>query len=53
MSLIFAMMTLGPRSQSGCDSLALTILGIGSFRPDRAGFVGERVAVAPRLNIPS
>ena len=52
MSLIFATMALGLAVNQVATGLALTILGVGLSGLIGAGFVGERIAVAPRLNIP-
>ncbi|WP_371424713.1 ABC transporter permease [Tardiphaga sp.] len=52
LSLIFALMTLGLAVNQVATGLALTILGIGVSGLIGAGFVGERIATAPRLYIP-
>jgi simple sugar transport system permease protein len=52
LSLIFAAMALGLAVNQVATGLALTILGIGLSGLIGAGFVGERIATAPRLHIP-
>jgi simple sugar transport system permease protein len=52
LSLIFAAMALGLAVNQVATGLALTILGIGLSGLIGAGFVGERIATAPHLNIP-
>lgn len=52
MSLIFATMALGLAVNQVATGLALTIFGIGLSGLIGAGFVGQRVALAPRLSIP-
>lgn len=52
LSLIFAMMALGLAVNQVASGLALTILGVGLSGLIGAGFVGERIAIAPHLNIP-
>ncbi len=52
LSLIFAMMTLGLAVNQVATGLALTILGIGLSGLIGAGFVGERITLAPHLRIP-
>jgi simple sugar transport system permease protein len=52
LSLVFAMMALGLAVNQVATGLALTILGIGLSGLIGAGFVGERITPAPRLNIP-
>ena len=52
MSLIFAAMTLGLAVNQVATGLALTILGVGISGLIGAGFVGERIASAPKLFIP-
>jgi ABC-type uncharacterized transport system permease subunit len=52
LSLVFALMTLGLAVNQVATGLALTILGIGVSGLIGAGFVGERIATAPRLYIP-
>src|SRR6201987_4326771 len=51
MSLIFAMMTLGLAVNQVATGLALTILGVGLSGLIGAGFVGERITVAPHLYV--
>ncbi|WP_315834144.1 ABC transporter permease [Bradyrhizobium prioriisuperbiae] len=51
LSLIFAAMALGLAVNQVASGLALTILGVGLSGLIGAGFVGERIAIAPRLNI--
>ena len=52
LSLVFAVMTLGLAVNQVATGLALTILGIGVSGLIGAGFVGERIASAPKLLIP-
>lgn len=52
LSLIFAIMTLGLAVNQVATGLALTILGIGISGLIGAGFVGERITLAPRLDLP-
>ncbi|KZD21645.1 ABC transporter permease [Tardiphaga robiniae] len=52
LSLVFALMTLGLAVNQVATGLALTILGVGVSGLIGAGFVGERIATAPRLYIP-
>ena len=52
MSLIFALMTLGLAVNQVATGLALTILGVGLSGLLGAGFVGQRIAPAPHLEIP-
>jgi general nucleoside transport system permease protein len=52
MSLIFAAMTLGLAVNQVATGLALTILGVGLSGLIGAGFVGERITIAPHLHIP-
>ena len=52
LSLVFAMMALGLAVNQVATGLALTILGIGTSGLIGAGFVGERIAPAPKLYIP-
>ncbi len=52
LSLIFAMMALGLAVNQVAAGLALTILGVGLSGLIGAGFVGERIAIAPHLHIP-
>jgi general nucleoside transport system permease protein len=52
LSLVFAAMTLGLAVNQVATGLALTILGIGLSGLIGAGFVGERIAPAPHLQIP-
>ena len=52
MSLIFALMTLGLAVNQVATGLALTILGLGISGLIGAGFIGERIALAPHLYIP-
>jgi simple sugar transport system permease protein len=52
MSAIFALMTLGLAVNQVASGLALTILGTGLSGLIGAGFVGERIAGAPRLHVP-
>ncbi|MBV9563143.1 MAG: ABC transporter permease [Bradyrhizobium sp.] len=53
LSLIFATMTLGLAVNQVATGLALTIFGIGLSGLIGAGFVGERIATAPHLHLPS
>ena len=52
LSAIFALMTLGLAVNQVASGLALTILGTGLSGLIGAGFIGERIAGAPRLYIP-
>jgi ABC-type uncharacterized transport system permease subunit len=52
LSLVFALMALGLAVNQVATGLALTILGIGLSGLIGAGFVGERIAPAPKLHIP-
>src|SRR6201990_1311859 len=52
MSLIFALMTLGLAVNQVATGLALTILGVGLSGLIGAGFVGEKISLAPHLYIP-
>jgi len=52
LSLVFALMALGLAVNQVATGLALTILGIGLSGLIGAGFVGERIAPAPKLTIP-
>jgi simple sugar transport system permease protein len=52
LSLIFALMALGLAVNQVATGLALTILGIGLSGLIGAGFVGERISLAPHLYIP-
>lgn len=52
LSLVFAIMTLGLAVNQVATGLALTILGIGVSGLVGAGFVGERITLAPHLYIP-
>lgn len=52
LSLVFAAMALGLAVNQVATGLALTILGVGLSGLIGAGFVGERIVTAPRLNIP-
>ncbi|WP_441242971.1 ABC transporter permease [Tardiphaga sp. 768_D3_N2_1] len=52
LSLVFALMALGLAVNQVATGLALTILGVGVSGLIGAGFVGERIATAPRLYIP-
>ena len=52
LSLVFGLMTLGLAVNQVATGLALTILGVGISGLIGAGFVGERIATAPRLFIP-
>jgi len=52
LSLVFAAMTLGLAVNQVATGLALTILGVGLSGLIGAGFVGERIAPAPHLQIP-
>jgi len=52
LSLVFAVMALGLAVNQVATGLALTILGVGLSGLIGAGFVGERIATAPRLSIP-
>ena len=52
LSLIFATMTLGLAVNQVATGLALTILGVGISGLIGAGFVGERIALAPHLWLP-
>jgi ABC-type uncharacterized transport system permease subunit len=52
LSLVFALMALGLAVNQVATGLALTILGIGVSGLIGAGFVGERIAPAPKLHIP-
>ncbi|MBR1222755.1 ABC transporter permease [Bradyrhizobium sp. U87765 SZCCT0131] len=51
LSLVFAAMALGLAVNQVATGLALTILGVGLSGLIGAGFVGERIVTAPRLNI--
>jgi ABC-type uncharacterized transport system permease subunit len=52
LALVFGLMTLGLAVNQVATGLALTILGVGISGLIGAGFVGERIATAPRLFIP-
>ena len=52
LSLIFAAMTLGLAVNQVATGLALTILGVGISGLIGAGFVGERITLAPHLWLP-
>jgi simple sugar transport system permease protein len=52
MAAIFALLTLGLAVNQVATGLALTILGIGLSGLIGAGFVGEKIATAPKLYIP-
>src|SRR5258708_7450319 len=52
LSLVFALMTLGPSVHQLATGPPLTILGVGVSGLIGAGFVGERITPAPRLYIP-
>lgn len=52
LSLAFAAMTLGLAVNQVATGLALTILGVGISGLIGAGFVGERIALAPKLALP-
>jgi ABC-type uncharacterized transport system permease subunit len=52
LSVVFAVLTLGLAVNQVATGLALTILGIGLSGLIGAGFVGQRIAVAPHLHIP-
>jgi simple sugar transport system permease protein len=52
MATVFAALTLGLAVNQVATGLALTILGIGLSGLIGAGFVGERIAPAPALNLP-
>jgi simple sugar transport system permease protein len=52
MSAIFAVLTLGLAVNQVATGLALTILGVGLSGMIGAGFVGERIAMAPQLYLP-
>lgn len=52
LSLVFAVMVLGFAVNQVATGLALTILGIGLSGLIGVGFVGERIALAPRLQMP-
>jgi simple sugar transport system permease protein len=51
-SVIFAVLTLGLAVNQVATGLALTILGIGLSGLIGAGFVGQRIVLAPSLYIP-
>ncbi|MEW6643117.1 MAG: ABC transporter permease [Pseudomonadota bacterium] len=52
LSLVFAVMALGLAVNQVATGLALTILGVGLSGLIGAGFVGERIATTPHLDIP-
>jgi simple sugar transport system permease protein len=52
MSAVFAALTLGLAVNQVATGLALTILGVGLSGLIGAGFVGERITVAPQLHLP-
>ena len=52
LSVVFALLTLGLAVNQVATGLALTILGVGLSGLIGAGFVGERIALAPHLYIP-
>ena len=52
LSVVFALLTLGLAVNQVATGLALTILGIGLSGLIGAGFVGQRITLAPHLYIP-
>jgi ABC-type uncharacterized transport system permease subunit len=52
LSAVFALLTLGLAVNQVATGLALTILGTGLSGLIGAGFVGQRIALAPHLAIP-
>jgi ABC-type uncharacterized transport system permease subunit len=52
LSVVFALLTLGLAVNQVATGLALTILGIGLSGLIGAGFVGQRIVLAPHLHIP-
>jgi ABC-type uncharacterized transport system permease subunit len=52
MSTVFATLTLGLAVNQVAAGLALTIFGIGLSGLIGAGFVGERIEIAPHLRLP-
>jgi len=52
LSFVFAIMVLGLAVNQVATGLALTILGIGVSGLIGAGFVGERIELAPKLDLP-
>ncbi len=52
LSAVFAVLTLGLAVNQVATGLALTILGVGLSGLIGAGFVGQRIALAPHLHIP-
>jgi simple sugar transport system permease protein len=52
LSVVFATLTLGLAVNQVATGLALTILGIGLSGLIGAGFVGQRITLAPHLHIP-
>jgi len=52
LSAVFALLTLGLAVNQVATGLALTILGIGLSGLIGAGFVGQRIVLAPYLHIP-
>jgi general nucleoside transport system permease protein len=52
LSVVFALLTLGLAVNQVATGLALTILGIGLSGLIGAGFVGQRITLAPHLHIP-
>jgi simple sugar transport system permease protein len=52
LSLIFAVLTLGLAVNQVATGLALTILGVGLSGLIGAGYVGQKIAPAPHLDIP-
>lgn len=52
LSVAFAVMTLGLAVNQVATGLALTILGVGFSGLIGAGFVGERITPAPKLDLP-
>jgi len=53
LSSVFALLTLGLAVNQVATGLALTILGIGLSGLIGAGFVGQRIALAPHLFLPA
>jgi len=52
MAAVFAVLTLGLAVNQVATGLALTILGIGLSGLIGAGFVGEKIVTAPKLDLP-
>jgi ABC-type uncharacterized transport system permease subunit len=52
MAAIFGILTLGLAVNQVATGLALTIFGIGLSGLIGAGFVGEQIVLAPKLNLP-